>query len=140
MQELASHFRDDINYAESVVEAFRDGLSHIMQANCYQLIPVEYQGFNFSIPSDVNHRIMIKCNYELQLTSIDIWALGKNLQIGHTLRLILTNDGQRPVIQIDELKLIDYRWFNPRPVIRHCQQLIDDLDLPIAKLGIIRQN
>lgn len=138
MEELAKLFNNDINYAGTVVESFRNGMSLIMKSNCYQLTPVEYEGFNFSIPSNSDFRIFVKCDYELQLTSIDIWAIAKNLQVGHTFSLQLSPESQKVVVAVDKHQMEDYSWFNPQPVIRHCRQLIEDLDLPISKLGMIR--
>jgi hypothetical protein len=128
MEELAEVLNCGDDYSERVVAAFNRAMRCIMDATCYELTPTEFnKQLHFTIPAGRDHDIIVTCTHE-ELLSVKI-ATTWQLQMGCELPI----DVEKPnkvKVTINEKKLMDVRWLNPGPAIRHCRQLVQDLNLP----------
>jgi hypothetical protein len=128
MEELTVALDATEEYAKLVSAAFNMAMRCIMDSNCYELTRGEIAGdLLFFIPAGRDHDIHIRCTHQ-EVLAISIWTTWQ-LQMGCSITINLENPNKIR-ISINGKKLKDVSWLNPKPAIRHCCQLVQDLNLP----------
>lgn len=118
----------------AALASLRRAFSLIMKTNCYELTPVEFDGkYHFIIQSEMDHQISVLC-YRNGLHSISISG-----HTGYSNRSVMLEVKFRSLYspaadyEINGVKLLDWTIINPRPMIRHCLKLVEDLHLSDLK-------